>query len=333
MRGVPIILRGAAGVRDGVRGIGDMVGGQGRRAVWLGAWAVGAVLACAGCGPKEVQTASAYGEPEKAFTAPPPAPGAPLAVSAAPTDAAAALARMTAAYRQMSSLYVSTVAEVAVNLGQGERKSHQETVLEYVRQPARIALYVRDTEAGTQALLADGATLVRWVGVTNRYRRTAASGSLPDLCAAVDKEAIQLMSPLVFAASPGPPPGVESPQVTGTETVDGKTAQVVQGSLSAAFMATYAERIFGARMARSKARFTLWLDAGTGIVLKSATDLAWTGVAKDQDGRVVARDPSISATERTVRFVPNPALPDDRFRFLPPRGAQEAPVERVSDVK
>lgn len=302
------------------------------RAWWLSAGVAAACLGAAGCGWKKAEPAEAYSDPASVFAAKPPAPGAPLPVSDAPKDATAALKRMTAAYRSLNSLHVYTVADVTLNLGQ-ERKSHQETVLEYVKQPARIGLYVRDTSTGTQALLADGSTLVHWAGVTNRYRRTDATGTLPELCAAVDKEATQLMSPLVFAASSGLPPGVVNLRLAGVETVDGKPAQVVQGSFSDTFMADYAQRIFGGRLAGAQAHFTLWLDVGTGIVLKSATDLAWRGMVKDENGQVTVKDPSISAVERTVTFVPNPTLPDDRFRFLPPKGAQEVPIERVSEGK
>ncbi len=295
-----------------------------------------AALGAAACGPRDADHRDVYGQPDRLLTAAPPKAGAALPTSAPPSDPYAALKRMVAVYRSVASAHIYSSAEVSWAFGR-EQKSHQDTVLEYVREPARIGLYVRDTRMGTQVLQANGSAMVHWEGVSNTYRRKDVTGSMKDLCQAVDKEAVQLMSPLVFSQSDGLPPGVASARLAPDETIDGKRVQVVEGTLSDKFLTEYPQTMLGPSAKLSlkptKGRFTLWLDADTGIALKSATDLAWSGSVRNRDGAIIAKDPRLSAVERVVRFVPNPKLADDRFRFIAPKGATESVVERKSDVQ
>jgi len=299
---------------------------------WLGALAAfaGAVSAGAGCrhAPANPEgPAIPQGIVERVFAADPPPPG--VAVPALPptSDPTAMLSRCVKAYGAQETLYYQSEADVTVVLNKTPQQVHQSILIKLDRPGGQGMLAIKDPIKGTQLSTADARYVVDYEGATNRYIRRARQGSFRELLDHLDRLYPQLLSPITFlrvgslAFEPG------SARAEPESEVRGKPAFVVRVNLSASYLREFATRAFQKPLEPASREVTLWLDPATGLLLKSSLNLSWTGRVQNQAGTTVLFNPSVSGTETTARFVPNPRFGAEEFRFLPPEKAREVPVE------
>jgi len=253
----------------------------------------------------------------------PPAPGAPLPTWPPTTDPNIAVQRMVAAYRTADSLQLVTESD---GMQIHPAQVHQTTVLKYRKQPPQLAMEVKDPLSGTIRYIADGSSIVYYYGLDNRFMRRDHRGDLPSLCAMIDRDVPQCMSPIVFLKSSRIPEGFDALTMAGTASVNGKSAYVLRGRFTPAYVRSLGTLLFKKSLKPGTSAFTLWLDRSNYLLLKSSILISWEGVARM--GEVSVKNPRIAMIEKTTQIIPNPRFSDDDFRFFAPKGAKEIFIER-----
>lgn len=258
-------------------------------------------------------------------------PGRPPALQPETTDAATALKQMVSAYKGLRSLYTKSEADLVYVVGQ-RTAVHQTTTITYTRDPVRISITIQDPSIGTEQYVADGHNLVSYRGINNLYRRRAIGSGIREMVTLIDRDAPQIMSPLVFLLSRSMPDGVESARVTGREILGGKRTVVIRGMYSLPYMRQIGSHWFSGYPSPTGREFTLWLEEGTFLLRKSSVRLGWAGLValRDRPG-VRAPNPQVNVVERVVESVPNPSLAADDFKFIAPQGAEETTGSRAPE--
>ena len=265
---------------------------------------------------------------DPAFTAPAPAAGPELKPRGTTPDARIALQRMVAAYKALDSLQVKSIAEITFDIN-GPMHQQQTTVLKYKRNPARVAMIIKDPGMGTQKYFADGTTVVQYLGVTNQFVRRTVKPDLGSIVTRIDKDSPQVMSPLIFILSDVVPLGIESARIEGHETLDGRNAIIIKGAYSEAYMRQFGEHLFDTPIPPTGGDFTLWLEEGSNLLLKSEVHIGWKGYARPKgpgDNSPIL-NPKADIVERATEIVQNPTFALEEFRFIQPKGVKEIFVE------
>jgi hypothetical protein len=285
-------------------------------AVRLAACAI--LLGAAGC---QTNSARQRARAEDALEV--PAPGPNLTRQPASATAREVFVRMIDAYKRADSLYLRTEADVLTMPGP-EGSSHQVSLLRYRRQPAAIRLWIRDPNRGMQEFFADGSSLVHWDGLDNLFTRRDCQGDVIALASAIEKQAPQPLSPLVFLRANSMPTRIAKAAILRTESVNGNPSYRIQGSFDSRYLLLLGKQLgYGPDPLPLRGRFTIWVDSQSYLIRKCALSLAWCATIQDEYGRTLKVTPTLQSSERLVKVVPNPAYAPDDFRFLPPKGAQE----------
>ena len=260
----------------------------------------------------------------------PPLPGAPIPVQPPTTDPVVLLTRMASFYANLDSLF--TISEADMRQPGMKFPSHQVMTLKYHRSPAWMEMVVEDPLAGTHGYFADGTSVVTHDAMRNTYMRRDFHGDLVETARVVEHYAPQLLSPLIFIQYPRFSTKMEEARIVGMRELNGRPAYVLKGRFSEAYLRDFGRRFgFGGDVNPVKRDVTMWIDRETYALVKSTMSLAWNGVVKNANNRVVHVSPAVDVVNEVTTLVPNPKLSQEEFRFFPPPGAKQRFRERKND--
>lgn len=292
----------------------------------LALWAFGG---CRGAPKEATSHGSAPGGTVTLHSADAPAPSG-LPELASTNDPRVILRSMVAAYKNAQTMQVETEGDQRISGPGAPLFVHHTTAYKYQTRPARLAMSTRNAITGTTSYFADGTSFVVYSGLHNQFTRRDEAGDLTALARRIDQLTPQLLTPLGMILSGEQPRGLISPQLAGSENVDGKPAYVVKAVFDPSYVRYLGHKTdFASGYDAAKSEATLWIDKRTGYLLKSTQRLVWKGVTRDPDSGRRAVTDTLELSERVTKLVPNAPLAQSEFRFIPPKGAQEVYQERT----
>lgn len=303
----------------------------GARRRWIAAAAALGIAALEGCEKKETKPISLSRDSVSLLRSETPKPGPPLPPAPPVTSADAALRRMVAAYRELGSLYYRSESSFTLTLGNPVRVE-QTSVAKVRREPPGVAFDSLDRVAGTAFYMGDGSSLVVYSGKTNSYQRHAAVGDLAVVCRAAVEKSGAVLSPLEFFYDQDL---IEELRPVGSlknTTYQGKPALQISAVLPPDYMQAVARRTFRASLKPVRSDVVFTVDPQSFLLLKTDANLAWSGAARvEVRPRTWAEvpNPKIELHERFSNVMLNPSFKQDEFRFIPPSGSRQRPVEGV----
>lgn len=253
----------------------------------------------------------------------------PLTAGAPAPDANTIVKKMVTAYKKATSIQDFAEATFATP---GVSTYIQSSRLKW-KSPNLIYFHSQDPRLGTLSMHSNGNTITLYMGKQNLFTRRNTTAKLQDTLVLADKASqesfgfqnSQILSPLSFMLSNGMPREASSFRYAGQTTLDGQRVHKVT---ALADLRWAKAMVPNAVIEPAKREIVLWIDVKTNLLKKASGYFTWKviSVNKERLARPLAGGFRFEETHRDT--ILNAPIPDEEFRFTPPKGAKQLFQER-----